>query len=58
MKAKYPGTPVELMNLMEKMLQFDPNKRITIKEALADSYFDDIRDKDMEMDVEINPSDL
>ena len=58
LRAKYPGTPEELVNLMEKMLQFDPNKRITIKVALADSYFDDIRDEEMEMDAEVNPNDL
>ena len=33
---------------MEKMLQFRPDKRITIEEALADKYFDDIRDPEFE----------
>ena len=52
MRAKYPGTPLELVNLMEKMLLFNPQKRITIEQALADPYFDDIRDEEMEMGVE------
>ena len=39
----YPGTDARGIELLKKMLTFNPNKRITAEEALADSYFDDIR---------------
>ena len=37
---------------MEKMLVFNPHTRMTIEQALADCYFDDIRDEDMERNAE------
>ena len=39
----YPATDDKGLNLLEKMLQFNPRKRIGAKEALQDEYFDDIR---------------
>ena len=48
LRQKFPGTPEELINLMQRMLQFNPAKRITIEEALSDPYFDDIRDENLE----------
>ena len=34
----------EALDLLEKMLQYDKNKRIGCKEAMAHKYFDPIRD--------------
>ena len=34
----------EALDLLEKMLQYDKNKRIGTKEAMAHKYFDPIRD--------------
>ena len=42
---------------MEKMLQFNPKNRITSEEALRDSYFDDIREADLEKGAEV-PAEL
>ena len=42
---------------MEKMLEFKPDKRITIEEALADPFFDDIRLEEMEITAEV-PADF
>lgn len=39
----YPGTMKEGIDLLQKMLKFNPNERITAEEAIKDSYFDDIR---------------
>lgn len=38
----------EAINLLEKMLTFNPYYRITAKEALRHKYFEDIRDKSLE----------
>ena len=43
LKEFYPGTDERGIELLKKMLTFNPNKRITAEEALADPYFDDIR---------------
>jgi len=43
LSEKYPGTQLKGLELLSKMLQFNPVKRISAEEALADSYFDDVR---------------
>jgi serine/threonine protein kinase len=39
---------------MEGMLQFDPRRRLSVKEALSNIYFDNIRDLDKEKDADFN----
>ncbi len=34
----------EALDLLEKMLQYDKNKRINCKDAMAHKYFEPIRD--------------
>ena len=34
--------------LLRRMLEFNPDKRITSEEALKDSYFDDVRIEEQE----------
>jgi mitogen-activated protein kinase 1/3 len=48
----YPGTNPELLQLMNRMLEFNPEKRITIKEALKTPYFDDVRLHELEKEAE------
>ena len=43
LREKYPGTDVRGLKLLEKMLEFNPDKRITAEDALKDEYFDDVR---------------
>ena len=40
---KYPGTDPRGLKLLEKMLEFNPDKRVTAEDAIKDEYFDDIR---------------
>lgn len=44
----YPAVEDRGLDLLTKMLKFDPNERISAEEALKDSYFDDIRLEDQE----------
>ena len=39
----YPAAEEDGIELLKKMLMFNPEKRITAAEAIEDSYFDDIR---------------
>jgi serine/threonine protein kinase len=39
----FPGSDPEFINLLEKMLQANPSKRITANEALDNPIFDDFR---------------
>ena len=43
LKTIYPGADNRGLDLLKKMLEFNPNKRITAMEAIEDSYFDDVR---------------
>ena len=44
----YPAVESRGIELLTKMLEFNPNKRISAEEALQDEYFDDIRLEDQE----------
>jgi len=43
LKEKYPGTDDRGIAILTRMLEFNPEKRISAEEALKDSYFDEIR---------------
>jgi len=43
LSEKYPATDLSGISLLKRMIEFNPNKRPTAEEALADPYFDDIR---------------
>ena len=44
----YPAVDDRGIDLLYKMLEFNPDKRISAEEALQDSYFDDIRLEEQE----------
>lgn len=58
MSEKYPATDSSGIALLQRLLEFNPNKRPTAQEALEDPYFDDIRLPEQEKFVtpEINLS--
>jgi serine/threonine protein kinase len=39
----YPASDKRGIRLLEKMLKFNPTKRVSAEEALKDEYFDEIR---------------
>lgn len=49
----YPGADNQGICLLKKMLEFNPNKRITAAEAIQDSYFDDVRLPNQESHTDI-----
>ena len=53
-KAKFPGSSEESLDLLQKMLIFDPNKRITVQESLEHPFFKSIRDKSKEEEATFN----
>lgn len=51
---KFPGSPPEAIDLLEKMLIFNPNKRINVDQCLQHPFFADIRDPKKEVEAEFN----
>ena len=53
-KTKFPGSSEESLDLLQKMLIFDPNKRITVNECLEHPFFKSVRDKSKEEEATFN----
>ena len=53
-KAKFPGSSEESLDLLQKMLIFDPKKGITVQESLEHPFFKSIRDKSKEEEATFN----
>ena len=53
-KTKFPGSNDESLDLLQKMLIFDPHKRITVNECLEHSFFKSIRDPNKEEEASFN----
>lgn len=51
---KYPGTDEQGIELLYKMLEFNPRKRIQAEDALKDSYFDEVRIPEQETFEEVD----
>ncbi len=41
-KELFPNAPDDALDLLDKMLKFDPDKRITVEQAMKHKYFDDL----------------
>ena len=46
LQDKYPATDKRGMDLLKRMLCFNPSDRISAREALASDYFDEVRLKE------------
>ena len=53
-KTKFPGSSDESLDLLQKILIFNPNKRITVNECLEHSFFQSIRDPEKEEEASFN----
>jgi mitogen-activated protein kinase 1/3 len=51
LREMYPATHPALIQMMEQMLRFDPNDRITCDDALRSPYFDSIRNSQVEFEA-------
>jgi serine/threonine protein kinase len=52
-ELKYPASDPNVLQIIEATLQFNPNRRPTIKELLAHPYFDNIRNLQLEADADV-----
>ena len=55
LKEKYPGADPRAIDLLSKMLAFDPERRLTAKDALKHPYFNEVRETQKEKDAKVNP---
>ncbi len=51
-KDLFPNAPDDALDLLDKMLKFDPDKRVTVEQAMKHKYFDDLP---MEVDEKPEP---
>ncbi|PPA62320.1 Protein kinase domain protein [Cryptosporidium hominis] len=49
LQTRFPGASSQSIDLLKKMLVFNPNKRITVDEALSHSLFKNIRNEMLEI---------
>lgn len=54
-KELYPKSGKDAIDVIEKILKFNPNDRPSIEEILKHRYFDEVRDKELEEIVEKKP---
>jgi serine/threonine protein kinase len=52
LREAWPELPAELVDLFDKMLELDPQKRITAKNALQHPFFEELHDPEDERDFE------
>ena len=51
----FPSESEECLHLLKKMLEFNPYFRYSAEECLNHPYFEDIRNKELEVDWDVQP---
>lgn len=54
LKVKFPVSPDDSLDLMDKMLKFNPAKRITVNQALDHPFFEEVKDPKKEVEADFN----
>jgi serine/threonine protein kinase len=54
LKQKFPGSSDDALDVLDKMLQFNPRKRITVNQALEHPFFAEVRSLSKEVEAEFN----
>jgi serine/threonine protein kinase len=54
LKLRFPGSTDEALDLLEKMLRFNPKNRITVDEALEHPFFKQVRAPSKEVQADFN----
>jgi mitogen-activated protein kinase 1/3 len=54
LKTKFPGASDDALDLLDKMLMFNPKRRLTVDEALNHDFFEEIRNTGKEIEAEFN----
>ena len=52
----YAGSCKDSIDLLYKMIKFNPNKRITVDQALEHTFFSQIRIKELELEEKNSPN--
>lgn len=52
----FPDTDARGIDLLKRMLTFDPTKRITLNDVIAHPYFDNFHEANLEITVDTPPA--
>ena len=54
LKSKFPGSTEDALDLLDRMLKFNPHKRITVNQSLEHPFFTEVRDPSKEVEADFN----
>jgi mitogen-activated protein kinase 1/3 len=54
LKQKFPGSSADSLDLLNKMLEFNPYKRISLNDSLNHSFFIDVKDENKEKEADFS----
>ena len=54
LKSKFPGSTEDALDLLDKMLKFNPHKRITVNQSLEHPFFAEVKDSSKEVEADFN----
>ena len=54
LKSKFPGSTEDALDLLDRMLKFNPHKRITVNQSLEHPFFAEVKDSSKEVEADFN----